>query len=104
MYLPLRHDKIVSVIYGTIIDSKNQKKGIVEIYSEGNKKIWWDKKTTSTPPLKHSKPDILYWNKQNNRCFIINIAVCLGVKITKNTNLKQNDYMHLSSELETAVP
>ena len=76
------HDKVAKVIYDAMIDHKNQKKGIVEIYSEGKKEIWWDKKIT-IPPLKHNKPGILYWNKHNNICFIINIAVGLGVNITK---------------------
>ena len=47
MYLPLRHGKVAKVVYEAIIDCKNQKKGIVEIYNEGNKEIWWDKKITT---------------------------------------------------------
>ena len=60
MYLPLRHDKVAKVIYDAIIDSKNLKKGIVEIYNGDYKEIWWDKKITTRASLKHSKPDILY--------------------------------------------
>ena len=36
MYLPLRHDKVAKVIYDALIDSKNQRKGMVGIYNEGN--------------------------------------------------------------------
>ena len=79
------------------------KKGIVEIYNEGNKEIWWDKKIT-TIPLKHNKPDILYWNRHDNACFIIDIAVGLDVNITKNVNLKHDYYMPLSSELKRLYP
>ena len=104
MYLPLRHDKVAQVIYDTIIDCKNQKKGIVEIYNEGNKEIWWDKKITTIPPLKHNKPDILYWNKHDNTCFIIDIAVGFDVNVTKNGNLKHDNYMQLSSELKRLYP
>ena len=100
MYLPLRQDKVVKVIYDAITNCKNQKKGIVEVYNEDNKEIWWDKKITSIPPLKHNKPDILYWNKHDNTCFIIDIAVGLDVNITKNVNLKHDNYMQLSSELK----
>ena len=71
MYLPLRHDKVAKAIYDAIIGRKNQKKGIVETYSEGNKEIWWDKKITTIPPLKHNKREIIYWNKHDNICFII---------------------------------
>ena len=52
IYLPLRHDKVPKVIYDAIINRKNQKKGIVEIYIEGNKEICWDKKKTTISPLK----------------------------------------------------
>ena len=104
MYLPVRHDKVAKVIYDTIIDWKNQKKCIVEIYSKGNKEIWWEKKITTIPPLKHNKPDILYWNKYENTCFMIDIAVGLDVNITKNVNLKHGNYMQLSSELKQLYP
>ena len=36
MYLPLRHDKVAKVIYDALIDSKNQRRGMVGIYNEGN--------------------------------------------------------------------
>ena len=52
MYLSLRHDKVAKVIYDTIIDCKNKKKAIVEIYNEGNKKIWWDKIINNCPIFK----------------------------------------------------
>ena len=83
MYLPLRHDKVAKVIYDAIIDRKNQKKGIVKIYREGNKEIWWDRKIT-IPPLKHNKPDILYWNKHNNICFksILQLVLMLTAQKT----------------------
>ena len=74
------------------------------IYSEGNKEIWWDKKITTTPPLKHNKPDIRYWNKHDNICFIIDIAVGLDVNITKKIHLKHDNYMELSSELKRLYP
>ena len=104
MYLPLRHDKVAKVIYDAIIDSKNLKKGIVEIYNGDYKEIWWDKKITTRASLKHSKPDILYWNKRGNTCFIIDIAVGLDVNITRNVNLKHNSYMQLSFELKRLHP
>ena len=37
-YLPLRHDKVAKVINDVITDHQNQKKGIVENYSECHKK------------------------------------------------------------------
>ena len=102
MYLPLRHHKVAKVIYDAIIDCKNQKKGIVEIYNEGNKEIWWNKKITTI--IKYNKPDILYWNKHGNTCFIVDIAVGLDVNITKNVHLKHDNYMQLSPKLKRLYP
>ena len=49
--------------------------------------------------------DILYWNKHGNTCFIIDIAVGLDVNVTKNVNLKHDNYMQLkSSELKRLYP
>ena len=33
---------------------------IEEIYTDNDKEIWWDKKVTTIPPLKHNKADIVY--------------------------------------------
>ena len=104
IYIPLRHDKVAKVIYDAIINCKNQKKGIVEVHNEGNKEIWRGKKLIIIAPLEDIKPDILYWNKHDNTCFIIDIAVGLDVSITKNVNLKHDNYMQLSSELECLYP
>ena len=101
MYLPVKHYKVAKVIYDAIHDCKNQRKGIIEIYNEHNKEIWLDKKITTIP---HNKPDISYWNKQDNTCFIINIAVGLDFIIIKNINMKHAYYMQLSSELKRLYP
>ena len=101
MYLPVKHYKVAKVIYDAIHDCKNQRKGIIEIYNEPKKEIWLDKKLTTIP---HNKPDISNWNKQDNTCFIINIAVGLDVIIIKNINMKHGNYMQLSSELKRLYP
>ena len=64
MYLPVRHNKATKVIYHAIID--HDKTPIEEIYTDNDKEIWWDKKITTIPPLKHNKPNIVYWNKTEN--------------------------------------
>ena len=56
------------------------------------------------PPLKRKKPDIVYWKKNDNTCFIIDTAVGLDLNITKNVNLKHNNYMQLSSKLKQLYP
>ena len=61
MYLPVRHNKVAKVIYDAIID--HDRTPIEENYTDNDKEIWWDKKVTTIPPLKHNKLDIVYWNK-----------------------------------------
>ena len=72
---------------------------IEEIYTDNDKEIWWDKKVTTIPPLKHNKADIVYQNKIENKCYIIDIAIELDVKVEKNIKLKYDNDMQLSSEL-----
>ena len=56
------------------------------------------------PPLKHNKPDIVYWKKTESKCYIIDIAVGLDINVGKNMNLKYDNYMQLSSELKKLYP
>ena len=90
MYLPVRHKKVVKVIFDAIID--HNRTLIEEIYMDNDKKIWWDKKVTTISPLKHNKPNIVYWNTTENRCYIIGIASGLNINVGKNINL--NTYIH----------
>ena len=102
MHLPVRHNKVVKVIYDAI--SNHGRTPIEETYTDNDKEIWWDKKVTTIPPLKHNKPDILYWNKTENKCYIIDIAIDLDINIGKSINLKYDNYMQLSSELKRLYP
>ena len=102
MYLPVRHNKVAKVIYDAIID--HGRTPIEEIYTDNDKEIWWDKKVTTIPPLKHNKPDIVYWNKTENKYYIIDIAIGLDINVWKNINLKYDIYMQLSSELKRLYP
>ena len=97
MYLPIRH-KVLKVIYDTIID--HDRTLIEEIYIDNDKEIWWDKKVTTTPSLKHNKPDGVYWNKTENKCYIIDIAIGLDINVGKNVNLKYDSYMQILAELK----
>ena len=102
MYLPVRRNKVAKVIYDAIID--HNRTPIEEIYTDNDKEIWWDKKVTTIPPLKHNKPDIVYWNKTENKCYIIGIAIDLYINVGKNINLKYDNYMQLLSELKRLYP
>ena len=102
MYVPVRHKKVAKVIYDAIIN--HDRTPIAEIYTDNDKEIWWDKKIITIPPLKHSKPGIVYWNKTENKCYIIDIAIGFDINVGKNINLKYDNYMQLSSELKRLYP
>ena len=72
---------------------------IEEIYTDNNKEIWWDKKVTTIPPLKHNKPDGVYWNKAENKCYIIDIAIGLDINVGKNVNLKYHSYISWAEKI-----
>ena len=98
MYLPVRHNKVEKVIYDAILD--HGRTPIEEIYKDNEKEIWWDKKITIIPLLKHNKPDIVYWNKTEDKCYIIDFVIGLDINVEKNINLKFDNYMQLLSELK----
>ena len=102
MYLPVRHNKVAKVIYDAIIDQ--DRTSIEEIYTDNNKEIWWYRRIKTMPPLRHNKPGIVYWNKTENKCYIIDIAIGLDINVGKNINLKYDNYVQLSSELKRLYP
>ena len=46
----------------------------------------------------------MYWNKTENKCYIIGIAIGLDINVGKNINLKYDNYMQLWSELKRLYP
>ena len=62
MYLPVRYNKVAKVIYDAIIDP--DRTPIEEIYMGNDKEIWWDKKVTTIPPLKHTNLTLCTGTKQ----------------------------------------
>ena len=46
----------------------------------------------------------MYWNKTENKCYIIDIIIGLDINVAKNINLKYDNYMQLSSELKRLYP
>ena len=61
-------------------------------------------KNKNSSELEHDKPDIVLWKREERKCFIIDICVCLDVNIDKNIELKQNYYLPLAAELKRLYP
>ena len=62
--------------------------------------IWWDQKVKIPGTLKHDKPDIVLWRKNEKKCYIIDIVVGLDANVNKNVQLKHDNYFQLCTELK----
>ena len=106
MYLPWRHNKVANIIYQSIHPKtdQNTRQRITEVYTDEKTEIWWDTRIKTLVKLEHDKPDIVLWKRDEQKCFIIDICVCLDVNIDKNIELKQNYYLPLAAELKRLYP
>ena len=101
MYLPLRHDQVAKEVYRKLVISNDDMKvPIKEVYSTEDMTIWWDQKVKIPGTLKHDKPDIVLWRKNEKKCYIIDIVVGLDANVNKNIQLKHDNYFQLCTELK----
>ena len=102
MYLPIRHNKVASIVYQSIIrkSTQGERHQIQDIYSDDNIEVWWDKKVTTLSPCPHNKPDIVLWKKDEKKCHVIDISVGLDVNIDRNITMKLDNYLPLTAELK----
>ena len=89
MYLPVRHDQVAKEIYRKLITpDENAKVPILDSYSTDNIDRWWDTKIKTPCSVKHNKPDIILWRRNERKCYVIDIAVGLDVNVAENCGLK----------------
>ena len=55
-----------------------------EVWNSNNVEAWWDTVVKTTQPVKHNKPDLVVWKKDQKTYFIIDICVPLDQHIQKN--------------------
>ena len=84
LYLPVRHSEVAKVIYNSLIkiyhpDEKYTRP--CNIWRGENAELWWDYSITTTPQVKHNKPDIVLWVPSSMKCFIIDVCVPLDENI-----------------------
>ena len=99
MYLPLRHNIVCNVVYQNIIQ-KDTEKAIQSYYANERMEVWWDTKIKTLTKCEHNKPDIVLWQIPDKKYYIIDVCVCLDVNIDKNIQLKLDNYLPLTAELE----
>ena len=108
LYLPVRHDEVGKVLFNAIIRQKNPELKYVhpsnEVWHSNDLEIWWDTVVKTTPPVKHNKPDLIVWDKNSKKCFIIDVCVPLDQNIQQNEKLRQDRYLALSVGLKRIYP
>ena len=62
-----------------------------EITKIADAEMWWDKKVKTVTKIEHNRPDMLYWDKKNKQCEIIEISVPLDNNMQQSYKLKQEN-------------
>ena len=108
VYLPVRHDEVGKSLYNAIIQKDQPSHEYVlpktEIWQSEKIELWWDTVVKTTPKVKHNKPDIVMWNKEDHQCFVIDVCVPLDENVKANEKIKQDRYMPLLVVLKRLYP
>ena len=108
MYLPVRHDEVGKSLYNAIIQEDQPSHEYVlpktEIWQSEKIELWWDTVVKMTPKVKHNKPDIVMWNKEDHQCFVIDVCVPLDENVKANEKIKRDRYMPLQVGLKRWYP
>ena len=71
-----------------------------EVTKTTDAEMWWDKKVRTVTKIEHNRPGMIYWDKKNKQCEIIEISVPLDNNMQKAYKLKQGKYIELISQLQ----
>ena len=102
MYLKSRHNQVAKIIYQ---EKMNLEKLIdpPEVTKIADAEMWWGKKVKTMTKIEHNRPDMIYWDKKNKQCEIIEISVPLDNYMQQAYRLKQGKYIELISQLENVL-
>ena len=98
MYLPMRHDEVGRVAYNAIIHHHYPEESYTlpqTVWKRTNLEIWWDTHISTTPPVKHNRPDMVVWNNQDKTCAIVDICVPLDINVHVQEKTKCDTYAPL---------
>ena len=69
-----------------------------------NTEIWWDKKVMTQKKIKHDRPDIIIWDKENKHCKIVDVSVLLNTNVKLREQMKRDYYIDLIDQLQRIYP
>ena len=98
LHLPMRHDEVAKTMYNAIIHQ--QFTGLPytrpqPVWKRGNIELWWDIHITTSPRVKHNKPDIVIWDLLKKHCTIVDICVPLDINVKNQEKMKMDTYAPL---------
>ena len=96
------------MLYNAIIQQENPDHSYVpptnDVWQSKNVVMWWDTTVKTAPPVKHNKPDMIVWRKEEKHCFVIDVCVPLDQNIKTNEKLRQDRYIALTVGLKRIYP
>ena len=95
MYLPMRHDEVAKEVYNAIIRHHypdHPHTLPLTVWKRAHLEIWWDTHITTTPRVKHNKPDMIIWNNRDMTCAIVDICVPLDMNVHAQEKTKRDTY------------
>ena len=101
LYLENRHNPVAKVVYDDLVRKYELRDSKIPLAVNTSDKcdVWWDQKINMPTGIKHNKPDIVVWDKDNKRCQVIDISVPLDTNIEKSYDDKVTAYLPLVGEL-----
>ena len=107
LYLTTRKDNIARQLVREIANVEKPKKqrGPFPVVSHtATQEIWWNHPVTTVNKVKHNRPDIIIWDKQDMNCTVIDICAPLDFNVNNRQITKIDKYMLLVSELQQLHP
>ena len=98
MYLPMRHNEVALVVYNGLIKNHFKDYPYVHpppVWKNGHIELWWDLYVTTTPRVKHNKPDIVVWDRKSKTCSIVDVCVPLDCNVHDQEKKKIDTYSPL---------
>ena len=75
-----------------------------QIYNTNDKEYLWDTPITTAAKIRHSKPELVIWNKTEEICTIIEFSCPADINISKKIAEKTDNYGPLIRNLQIMYP
>ena len=109
-YLPIRHDVVAKTVLKALIlkinptDKFKHQQDPEYVYKVKDCEFWWNLSIKTATKLKHSKADIVAWDRAGKICKIIDISCPADVNRTKKFEEKLNNYEPRIRNLQIMYP